>query len=249
MLNSTEYVRQLTTIMESVARTQSQLVKDAAGLVLASLQSGGVIHAFGTGHSEGLAMEIAGRAGGLIPTNKLALRDVVLYGGESPEILRDMGLERDTDIAHRVFDLAMIEPSDIFVVASNSGVNGSVVELALLAKKSGHRLIAITSIQHTNMVESKHPSGRRLCDIADVVLDNGAPYGDAILPLPDGGSACAISSITSALLAQMMVAEVVRRFVEAGDTPPVYVSANVPGGDEHNQVLEEKYTDRIRRSA
>ena len=125
-------------------------------------------------------------------------------------------------------------PSDIFVIASNSGVNGSIVELAQLVKQHGHRLIAITSFTQTAGVDSRHPSGTKLIDHADVALDNGAPYGDAVLPLPGGGTVCAVSSITGALVAQLIGAEVVRRLTEAGETPPVYLSANVPGGDEHN---------------
>jgi uncharacterized phosphosugar-binding protein len=135
------------------------------------------------------------------------------------------------------------------VIGSNSGVNGSVVELAQLAKNRGHRLVAVTSFTQTAAVDSRHPSGGKLIDHADVALDNGAPYGDAALPLPGGGAVCAVSSITSALLAHLVVAEVVRRLLEAGEEPPVYRSANVPGGDEHNSVLEDRYAGRIRRTA
>jgi uncharacterized phosphosugar-binding protein len=133
------------------------------------------------------------------------------------------------------------------VIASNSGINGSVVEMALLVKERGHPLIAITSLRHTARMPSRHPSGRRLADIADVVLDNAAPYGDALLPLPGGGAACAISTITSALLAQLVLAEVVRRYLDAGQDPPIYLSANMAGGDEHNRALEARYDGRIHR--
>jgi uncharacterized phosphosugar-binding protein len=235
-----------------IARVSEQAdgpVQDAADLVVASLRSGGVVQAFGSGHSEALAMEVAGRAGGLVPTNRLALRDVVVFGGEPPSVLGDGHLERDPTIAHRVYELAAVSAEDVFVIGSNSGVNGAVVELARLVKQRGHRLIAITSFEQTAAVDSRHPSGTKLIDHADVALDNGAPYGDAVLHLPGGGTVCAVSSITGALVAQLVGAEVVRRLTDAGDTPPVYLSANVPGGDEHNEALEARYAGRIRRTA
>lgn len=194
-------------------------------------------------------MEIAGRAGGLVPTNRIALRDLVLYGGADRAVLDDPYLERNPAVAHRLYELAPVKPDDVFVLTSNSGVNGVIVEFALLVKDHGHRLIGITSLDHTARVESRHPSGRRLADIADVVLDNGAPYGDAALPLPGGGAVGAISSITGALLAQQIVTEVVARLLDAGQTPPIYLSANVPGGDAHNNELEARYAGRIRRTA
>jgi uncharacterized phosphosugar-binding protein len=123
------------------------------------------------------------------------------------------------------------------------------VEFATLVKERGHALVAVTSLAHSARVDSRHPSGRKLSDLADVVLDNGAPYGDATLPLPGGGAVGAISSITAALLAQQVVVEVVRRLVEVGEAPPVYLSANIPGGDEHNHALEARYEGRIRRGA
>ena len=108
----------------------------------------------------------------------------------------------------------------MFVIGSNSGVNGAVVEIARLVKERGHRLIAITSFTQTTDVESRHPSGAKLVDHADVALDNGAPYGDAVLPLPGGGKACAVSSITAALLVQLVVAEAVRRLHRGRRGPP-----------------------------
>ena len=243
------YLDALAPIMARVSAQAGGPVQQAADLVVASLRAGGVVQAFGTGHSEALAMELAGRAGGLVPTNRISLRDVVIFGGESPEVLGDGLLERDPSIAPRLYDLAAVAAADVFVIGSNSGVNGAIVEFARLVKERGHRLIAITSFTQTAEVDSRHPSGAKLIDHADVALDNGAPYGDAVLPLPGGGTACAVSSITAALLAQLVVSEVVRRLLEAGETPPVYVSANVPGGYEHNSTLEARYAGRIRRTA
>jgi len=236
-------------LLDRVTTDQAGAVARAADLIVGSLGAGGVLQTFGAGHSEAVAADLAGRAGGLVATNRISLRDLVVFGGEPPEILHDDKLERDPGIAHRLYELAGPRPGDVFVMASQSGINGCVVELALLVKRHGHHLIAITSTEHTARVSPRHPSGRRLADIADVVLDNGAPYGDALLPLSGGGSVCAASSVTNALLAQLVVAEVVRRMEAAAQVPPIYWSANVPGGDEHNITLESRYAGRIRRTA
>ena len=248
-IRSADYVEVVGKAIARIGTAQDDRVARAADLLTAALQAGGVIQAFGCGHSEALAMEIAGRAGGLVPTNRIALRDIVLYGGEPVSRLSDPGLERDPSVARRLYDLAPVKPDDAFVIASNSGINGAVVEMALLVKDNGHPLIAITSAAHSATVDSRHPSGRKLGDIADVVLDNGAPRGDAAIPLPGGGAVGALSSITAALLAQQLVTEVVARLIAAGGTAPVYLSDNVPGGREHNSELEARYAGRIRRTA
>jgi uncharacterized phosphosugar-binding protein len=248
-LSAQAFVHALTPIMAAVTEQIDGPIQQAADLFTTSLRANGVIQAFGSGHSEALAMEIAGRAGGLIATNRIALRDLVLLGGESPDLLRSAELERDPQYSRKLYELSAAQPGDVFVIASNSGVNGSIVELASVVKEQGHPLIAITSLQHTSGVDSRHPSGKKLIDFADVVLDNHAPYGDSVLDLPDGGKVCAVSSITAALIAQMLVAEVLRRLTEAGEKPPVYLSANIPGGDDHNHALEAQYVGRIRRTA
>jgi len=219
----------------------------AIGLMTKAIEAGAVIQAFGTGHSEAFAMEIAGRAGGLIPTNKIALRDLVLHGSMTADALGGSSLERNPEVVAELWEISPIHPGDAFVIASNSGVNGSVVGMALLAKEKGHDVIAVTSLEHTAQVQPKHPSGLRLSEVADVVIDNLAPYGDATLDMPGGVSVGSVSSITSAFIAQLLTIGVAERMNGDGRVPPLYVSANVPGGDEHNHALERKYEGRIRR--
>lgn len=227
-------------------------VAEAAAAMADALANGGVIQAFGTGHSEAFAMEIAGRAGGLIPTSKIALRDLVLHGDRDVAVLDSLEgsiLERETGVAEELFNLSVVDPRDIFIIASNSGVNDSIVGLALAAKERGHTVIAVTSLQHTNAVEPKHPSGMRLSEIADIVIDNRAPYGDTTLEVSGGGGVGAVSSITGAYIAQLLTIETVQCLIRAGKKPPIYISANIPGGDEHNTVLVGQYVGRLRREA
>ncbi|MGY0537753.1 sugar isomerase domain-containing protein [Nocardioides sp. YJ-D4] len=239
-----EQVRTRLSELQSMA--QSGGLDEAVEAMVGSIRNGGVLQAFGTGHSQAFAMEIAGRAGGLIPTHAIALRDTVLKGDRPASDLKGGLLERDTNIANELWELHEFHPEDVFLIASNSGVNGSIVGIALRAKEEGHTVIAVTSLQHTNAVTPKHPSGKRLAEIADVVIDNLAPFGDATVPVGDGGVlAGAVSSITAAYIAQLLTLATAARIEETGETPPLYLSANIPGGDEHNDALKARYGERI----
>ncbi|MHC3469638.1 sugar isomerase domain-containing protein [Streptomyces sp. 7R007] len=243
------FARASLAVLRDITESAGDEVARAAALIADCVRSDGVIQAFGTGHSQALVLELAGRAGGLVPTNRLSIADLVLYGGDDPRALDDPLLERREGVAERIYRLAEPRPQDLFVIVSNSGVNNVVVETALRAKEGGHRLLAITSLAHTRAVPAGHPSGRKLADLADVVLDNRAPRGDALLDLPGGGAVCALSTLTGVMLVQMVVAEASRLLLEAGHRPPVYVSANVPGGFEGNLELEKRYAGRLRRTA
>ncbi|MBG6098358.1 sugar isomerase domain-containing protein [Nocardioides sp. WG-D5] len=239
-----EQVRTRLSELQSIA--QSGGFDEAVEAMVTSIRNGGVLQAFGTGHSQAFAMEIAGRAGGLIPSHAIALRDTVLKGDRPASDLKGGLLERDTNIADELWELHEFHPEDVFLIASNSGVNGSIVGIALRAKEKGHTVIAVTSLEHTNAVTPKHPSGKRLAEIADVVIDNLAPFGDATVPVGDGGVlAGAVSSITAAYIAQLLTLGTAARIQEAGETPPLYLSANIPGGDEHNDALKARYGERI----
>ncbi|MGO4679954.1 sugar isomerase domain-containing protein [Microbacterium sp. 2MCAF23] len=244
-----DLLREAETRLERLAADAERGALDPAiDLLVTALRDGGVIQAFGTGHSEAFAMEIAGRAGGLIPTNRIALRDIVLHGERTADVLTG-SLEREPWVVDELMAVSPVAENDVFVIASNSGVNGSIVGVALWAKEHGHKVIAVTSLEHTARVEPKHPSGKRLSEIADVVIDNLAPYGDSTLHVTETISAGAISSITAAFIAQLLTLGVARALTEAGEVAPMYISANIPGGDEHNSALEARYLERLRRGA
>ena len=175
-----QYLKETTTRLERLAGP-NKAIDDAVALIADALEAGGVIQAFGTGHSEAFAMEIAGRAGGLIATNKLQLRTLVLRGDRSVSDLGGAEFERDPNIGENLLALFDIQPNDVFIIASNSGVNGSILGVALAAKARGHKVIAVTSMDHTMRVTPKHPSGKRLSEVADVVIDNLAPFGDSTM--------------------------------------------------------------------
>lgn len=243
------FAEQSLEVLRRVTEAAREDVRRAAGLIVDCLRADGVIHAFGTGHSQAMVLEVAGRAGGLVPTNRLQMSDLVLYGGAAPSVLDDPLLEREPGVAVRLYDLAAPRPRDLFVIISNSGVNNVIVEMALHAKEQGHKVLAITSLTHTRAVPAGHASGKKLVDLADVVLDNAAPVGDALLALPGGGAVGALSTLTGVMLVQMAVTEASGLLLAEGRRPPVYVSANVPGGFEGNLELEKKYAGRVRRTA
>ncbi|MFI6505779.1 sugar isomerase domain-containing protein [Nonomuraea typhae] len=220
---------------------EREAIERAGHLIFQAVRAGGVIQAYGTGHSRSVALELVGRAGGLVPANQLGIRDLAYYGDVPVADLLDPTIERDPGLAARIWDLAPIRPEDVFVIISNSGRNAAIVEMARLAVDRGHHVIAITSRAHAARVPAP-----RLTDLAHVVIDNGAPYGDAALPLPGGDAVGPVSNLTGILAAQLLVAEVTGHHLEAGITPPIFRSANTPGGDAHNAALLERYGSRVR---
>jgi uncharacterized phosphosugar-binding protein len=231
-----QYYTEVSTRLERLAGPNKQ-IDDAIAMIADSLERGGVVQAFGTGHSEAFAMEIAGRAGGLIATNRIALRTLVLRGDRDVSELGGAEFERDPNVGENLLALFDVQPHDVFMIASNSGVNGSILGVALAAKSRGHKVIAVTSLEHTNRVKPKHPSGKRLSEVADITIDNLAPFGDSTMALEDGTGIGAVSSITAAFIAQRITIGVADEIRRRGKTPPVYISANIPGGDEHNRAL------------
>lgn len=243
-----QFLKEISTRLEKLAGPHPE-IEAAIEMIANSLENNGVVQAFGTGHSEIFTMEMVGRAGGLIATNKLALRTLVLRGDRDLSALGGAEFERDPNVGENLLALFDVRPEDVFIIASNSGVNGSILGVALAAKARGHKVIAVTSLDHTMKVTAKHPSGKRLSEVADVTIDNLAPYGDSAMLLEGGIGVGPVSSITTTFIAQRLtfgVAETIRR---RGKTPPVYMSANIPGGDAHNRALEDLYGVRIRREA
>jgi len=233
-------------IVRQVRATQLPAIKQAADLLAARCHEDGVIHIFGAGHSRAFAMELAGRAGGVACTHIIGLEEGAQAEGRKGTPINLPDLERDPATAHKLLELINLHPSDAFVIVSNSGRNGAPVELALEVKRRSMPVVAVTSLNHSRATESRHPSGKRLFEIADVVIDNCCPYGDTLFDLPGTRlKACSASSIAGAFIAQALTAELIARLVAMGGVPPIFISANVDGSDEHNAAIQKRYEGRI----
>lgn len=242
-VSAESYWQAAAAVIARVQATQGPAIRHAAALCARSIQADGVVHIFGAGHSRAFGMELSGRAGGLVPMHVFGLEEVAPSGQRGLDLL---DLERSPETAHRLLASFPVHPRDLFVIASNSGRNGCPVELALEVKRRGHPLVAVTSLDHAGSYASRHPGGKRVHEIADLVIDNGVPRGDALLRAPGlAEPVCAVSSVTGALIAQALTAETIRLLLEGGQDPPVYLSANVDGADEHNSRLEARYRGRI----
>jgi uncharacterized phosphosugar-binding protein len=230
-------------IVQKMEETQIEAIEKASELLASRLQQGGIIHVFGAGHSRAFGMEMCGRAGGLVPLKLVALEDIALVEGTVGINLTE--LERSPETAHRLMELHEVQDEDGFIIVSNSGRNGSAVELATICRERGIPVVAVTSLNHSQHTDSRHPSGKKLYELADIVIDNCCPYGDVLLQMPNTqertGSA---SSVVGALIAQALTTEIIRLTFESGETPPVYISANLDGGDEHNRKIIERYAHR-----
>lgn len=237
--------REASKALDCVLETQTDAIRHAALLFADCLEHNGIIHAYGTGHSRAFAMELAHRAGGLVPVNRIDLGDLARIAHWPLERVMSPEIERDLEAGQKLLSCYHIEPQDTFIITSNSGVNVAIVECAQQIKNAGHTLVAVTALAHTTKMESRHPSGKKLYELADIVIDNCGPFGDALLDLPGGGKACAVSSLTGSLIAQMLTAEIIGTLIEHGKEVPVFISANVPGGIERNHELLQRYSERI----
>lgn len=233
-------------VLDRVVQTQSETIRRAATVFADCIERDGVIHAYGTGHSRAFAMELANRAGGLVPVDRMDLHQLVPLAGWPADVVFDPDIERNPDAGPALLACHTVYPQDVFIIASNSGVNEAIVDVAQQVKSHDHVLIAVTSMAHSTHVASHAASGKKLYELADIVIDNCGPYGDALLEMPNGkGKACSVSSLTGALIGQMLTAETIRILSDRGIEPPVLVSANVPGGRERGRILREKYAGRI----
>jgi len=239
----TLYSQTVMRLIAAIMRSQAASLERAAQAVFASLSNGGVFHVFGSGHSHALAEEAYHRAGGLVPVN--AIQASFLTPLTPPGVSGQ--LERVSGLAKIILDGHDLRSGEVLMVISNSGINAVPVEVALEGKGRGLTVIALTSLNHSRAVPARHPNGKRLFEIADIVLDNCGEPGDAAVQYEGlRGRVAPTSLLAGAYIVNSLVCRVVELFLAKGLPPPIYLSANVPGGDEHNRALEAKYRDRIR---
>ncbi|HRK02453.1 MAG TPA: SIS domain-containing protein [Oligoflexia bacterium] len=234
------YIAAIEELIRTLSRKNELAVKKVVGRLARSIDNGGLLYVFGSGHSAILVEEVFHRAGGLVPVYPILT--TVLTPHTTPKISGP--LERLSGIAAILFKKAAPTSKDILFIASNSGVNAAAIEMALEAKKNKVWTVAFTSVEHSKAAATRHSSGKRLKDIVDVVLDNCAPVGDATVDFGET-KVGAVSTIANSILYHWILTDMCARWKRAGKKLPVYRSANLPGGDEYNERQEKKVRKRI----
>jgi uncharacterized phosphosugar-binding protein len=236
------FAERVQAMLHDGVRTQLEQIEQAAGLVARAVERGGLVHTLGTGHSHLLAEEIYSRAGGLLPVNVVESAPLMLH----EDALASGEWERVSGIAHIMLEHAGIDPSrDVLIVISNSGRNSVPVEAAEWARTRQVPVVALTSCAHSRAETPLAPSGKKLYEVADVVLDNLGQPGDAVMPLAHGVRTGATSDIIGAFLLHAVVLRAIELLLERGQEPPVLVSGNVSGAREANQRMIEHYPGRL----
>jgi uncharacterized phosphosugar-binding protein len=238
-----EYASMMHSLLDQIIESQMVNIERAAQLIGDAIAADGILYTFGTGHSHVVAEDVAYRAGGLAPVD--AILEASLTGHE--KVRQSEFMERVEGMAAVIIDYYGITSKDALVVISNSGRNAAPIEMAALAKERGVPVIAITSLAHSQGTISRHSSGKKLYQIADVVIDNLCPKGDAMihmdgLPVPVGAS----SGVAGMFIMHTIIVQTIQNLLERGIQPPVFMSGNLDGSDEFNRHLLERYHSRVK---
>ena len=230
------YRDRLVDVIDRILETQASTLATAAQWVADVIERDAIVYTLGSGHSLLIAAELYYRAGGLA----------------NFDIVQDKSfgrLERLSGYARVLLDQYPVSSNDLLIIVSNSGRNELPVEMALEAKKIGIRTIAITSMAHSLAVAPRTASADRLCEVADLVIDNCGSLGDATVELqsPRGPVHVAPTSTAAGIfIANSIVALATNILIDKGIDPPVFVSANVDNGDKKNEALLRFLRERIR---
>lgn len=237
-------------VMSRVRATQLEPIEQAAELLATTIASDALVHVFGSGHSRMNTEEMFPRIGsfpGFHPIAELALTNHVAVVG--PNGLRQaMFVERIVGFGRVVLQQIKLHPGDCFLIFSSTGINEVVIEIALYARQMGLPVVAVTSVEHSNATESRHPSGRKLMDVADVTIDNGSPAGDAAVEV-DGlrHRVGPTSSIGAIAVVNALKCRTAEKLVERGVEPVVLASPHFVGDSEGAEQLERVYEEYFRR--
>ena len=234
------YHREIIRIVDLIHDRERGNIDKAAAVLARAIEEGGLVHCFGPGHSAMIAKEITTRAGGLVPVNQ-----ILDFGGGISERLPGYAetLLTPYDAQYE------LRRGEALIVISNSGINALPVEMAVLARDRGLGTIALTNVEQSRAAASRHPSGKRLFEVSDVVLDTHAVPGDAAVELPGTAQRTgATSTIAGAFLVNLLMLRTLEVLQDHDYEPPILVSQNLPGADARNESLFRKYRSRIRRA-
>ncbi|MGN0634822.1 MAG: SIS domain-containing protein [Acutalibacteraceae bacterium] len=242
-MQSKAYIQKVLDTIETAYSTQQDEILHCAQVIAETIKNKRSVFVFGCSHAGMLAEEVFYRTGGLAIINPILFSGVML---NTRPVTMTSKLERLPGLGKIILEDNGVQPGDCLIVHSNSGRNTVPIEMALEARKMGVYTIGFTSLQHSKSVTSRHPGGKRLFEVCDSVIDNCGVPGDAAISVPGLAEPMGpTSTAVGASLINSIVIEAVECLIEDGIVPPVFMSANLDGGDEHNRKIFEEYKDNI----
>lgn len=239
-----QYLEGVIALLKRIEAEEEPAVREAARRMADAVEKGNNIFAFGASHSSLPIQDLVYRAGGLMLVNPIFGPGIAALDTRPTTLGSE--IEKLPGYAKALLDNTPIKAGDVLILVSVSGRNAVPIEMAQLARERGVTVIGLTSRAYTGAVSSRHPSGKKMYEFADVVLDNKADKGDAILEaegMPQKFTPA--SGVTSIAILHALVATTIEELLSRGITPPVFLAANVDGGKEYNARLLEQYKDHI----
>lgn len=238
----TAYFEKIQEKLRVIEASEKDNMAEAAQKVAEAIAHGHIIHLFGCGHSHILTEEVFFRAGGLVPIHPILIEPLMLHEGA----VTSSRLERQPDYAASFLAEQDFRPGDVLIILSTSGRNPVPVDVAMHAREKDVFSIGLTSLDYSRSQPSRHSSGNHLYNAVDLVIDNHSVAGDAVLAydkvkVPFGPT----STVVGATILNAIFAEAIKQMADQGFDPPVFLSGNIDGADDHNQRLVEKYRERI----
>ena len=242
MTASETYMENVIALANRVRAEQAGAVEAAARLAADALAGDGFLFTFGTGHSHMLAEEIFYRAGGLARVCPILEDALMLHKAAA----RSSVFERMPGLAGILLDdIDAVKYGGVLFLFSNSGCNTVAVDMAEEAKRRGLSTVCITSVSHSRKMTSRHPEGKKLMDVCDVVIDNMGVYGDASVEI-GGRMTGATSTVIGAMIMEAVVCRAAELAEESGKPAEIFASANTEHGDEANAEYIRKYKPLVK---
>lgn len=251
MSASEQYFEKCATLLER-AKAQVSAIEKAADWCRDAILRERPVHLFGSGHSRIMVEEMWPRYGsfpGFNPIVELSLtfhNQVIGANGQR----QAMFLENVPGFAERILRNFDIQSEDVAMVVSSSGCNVVPIEVAEGFRSRKVKVIALVSRDHAEASTSKKQDGVKLTDVADLILDTGAPAGDAMVKIPNLDTPVAPgSTVGGCLIINALKAEIAHRLTESNRPPRVLTAAITVGTEKATDLFESAYDEHARNMA
>lgn len=244
---SFQYISEIRRLLDLIEEKEADTMEQAVSVLTKAILRKHSIYVFGASHAGILTQEMFYRAGGLVVINPIFGSEVMV---DTSPITHTSRMERLVGYGTLLAQKTPICEGDVLIAHSVSGRNPVTIEVAMEAKKQKATVISITNLNYSKTVSSRHPSGKNLYEVSDIVIDNHGEKGDACIKI-DGISqkVSPTSTVIGATILNSIVAATTQSLVNSGlKNPPIFYSANVDGGDELNCKIFEEYRDSIHYS-